>query len=293
MIRAREERPQFAIALMLMALVCFTGIDSSAKWLVEAGLPVGEIVFVRYAAHLLMVLAIFGANHQESLWKMKSPGLTLLRGVMLLVSTGANFIALQYLPLTTTSAIFFIAPLLITALGAIFLAERVGPRRWTAIAIGLCGVLLVTRPWGGGFHWAMLVALALPFAQAVYSIATRHLSGVESANTMQFWAALIPVAMIAPFAFGEWTWPADFWSWAAFLAIGVFGWGGHQIFTVALRYADVSTVAPISYVQMLFMVLSSWLIFHQPPDSWTIAGAAVIVMSGLYVWLRERRLPKR
>lgn len=293
MIRAREERPQFAILLMMMALICFTGIDSSAKWLVEAGMPVEQIVFVRYFGHLLMVLAIFSLDREESLWRMKAPGLTLLRGLMLLVSTGANFIALQFLPLTTTSAIYFIAPLLITALGALFLAERVGPRRWAAIVTGLCGVVIVTRPWGASFHWSMLVALALPVAQAVYSIATRHLSGIESPTTMQFWAALIPVAFIAPFAFGDWWWPASFWSWAAFLAVGIFGWAGHQIFTIALRYAKVSTLAPISYAQILFMTASSWLIFHQTPDIWTIAGGAVIVMSGLYVWLRERRLPQR
>lgn len=293
MIRAREERPQFAIFLMLMALICFTGIDTSAKWLVQAGMPIGEIVFIRYFAHLLIVLAAFSIDHQDSLWKMKAPGLTLLRGLTLLVSTGVNFIALQYLPLTTTSAIFFIAPLLITGLGAIFLAEKVGPRRWAAIMVGLFGVVIVTRPWGASFHWSMLIALALPVSQAIYSIATRQLSGLESPITMQFWAALIPVVFIAPFAFEEWMWPVDFWSWAAFLAIGAFGWGGHQIFTIALRYANVSALAPISYAQILFMTASSWLIFHQPPDGWTLAGGAVIVLSGLYVWLRERRLAKR
>lgn len=292
MIRAREDRPTLAIAIIVTTYLCFTGIDTSAKWLVEAGLPVVEVVFVRYLGHLLMVLALFAPTEGRALFRMRAPWLVLIRGVMLLCATFANFTALQYLPLTVTNSIFFISPLVITALAAIFLGEKVGPRRWAAIAIGLFGVLVITRPWGAAFHPAMFIALIPPVAGAVYTLVTRRLAGAESPDTMQFYAALIPVCALIPFAFGDWRWPSDGWSWFAFLMIGVFGWLGHQLFTLAHRYAEASVLAPINYTQIVVMSLSSWLIFHQPPDRVTILGAAIIVGSGLYVWLRERRVSR-
>ena len=87
-----------------------------------------------------------------------------------------------------------------------------------------------------------------------------------------------------------WTWPSGGAAWLAFLAIGVFGWGAHQVLIIAHRYAPASTLAPISYAQMLYMIASSWLIFAQPPDGWVLGGAAIVAASGLYIWLRERAL---
>ncbi|WP_340109354.1 DMT family transporter [Pikeienuella sp. HZG-20] len=293
MIRAREERPGYAIGLMLAVYICFTGIDTSAKWLVEAGIPVGQVVFVRYFGHLMMVLALFGPSQGASLWRMRSPRLTLVRGLMLLCATFANFTALQYLPMTITISIFFISPLLITASAALFLSEKVGRRRWTAIGIGLAGVLIITRPWGAAFQWAMLISLIPPIANAVYTLITRRLAGVEAPDTMQFWAALIPLIALTPFALTDWVWPVDGWSWLAFVMIGVSGWSGHQLFTLAHRYAEASSLAPLNYSHIVWISISSWLIFHQPPDRATLIGATVIILSGLYVWLRERRVRAR
>lgn len=289
-IRAREDRAPLAIALILATYLCFTGIDTAAKWLVEAGLPVVQVVFVRYLGHFVMVVALFAPTQGRGLLRMRAPGLVLIRGAMLLCATFANFTALQYLPLTVTNSIFFISPLLITALAALFLGEMVGPRRWAAIAIGLCGVLVVTRPWGAAFHPAMFIALIPPTASAVYTLVTRRLAGAENPDTMQFYAALIPVCALLFFAFDDWRWPEDGWSWFAFMMIGFFGWLGHQLFTLAHRYAGASVLAPMNYTQIVAMSLSSWLIFHQPPDRLTMLGAAIIVGSGLYVWLRERRI---
>lgn len=293
MIRAREDRPGLAILLMLATYAGFTGIDTSAKWLVQAGLPVAEVVFVRYLGHLLIVLALFAPVEGRALFRMRQPGFVLLRAAMLVIGTIANFIAVRHLPLTVTNAIFFISPLIVTALAALFLKERVGPRRWAAIFIGLAAVLIITRPWGAAFHPAMFISLIPPVVTAIYALITRRLSGVESPQTMQFYAALVPVAAVLPFAFADWRWPAAGWDWVAFLAIGVFGWAGHQALTLAYRYAGAATLAPITYVQILMMATSSWLIFHQPPDSQTILGAAIIILSGLYVWLRERRIAAR
>lgn len=286
---AREDRPGLAFALTVFVFICFTGIDVSAKWLIESGLPVGEVVFVRYLGHLVFVVAFFLPSQGASLWRMKSPRLTILRGVMLLSATAANFVALQYLPLTVTVSIFFACPLIVTALAALFLGETVGPRRWAAIGVGFIGVLIITRPGGAEFHWAMLVSCIPPFAASVYTLITRRLAGVEAPDTMQFWAAAIPVVALAPFAFADWTWPDAGWSWVFFFSIGFFGWLGHQLFTLAHRYADASALAPLTYQHIVYISTASWLIFHQPPGMWTLVGAAVIIASGLFVWLRERQ----
>ncbi len=293
MIREREDRPGLGLLIMLSTFAVFTGIDTSAKWMIEAGLPVFQVVFIRYLGHLTMVVALFLPVEGRALFRAKMPRLVLIRGVMLATATGANFFVLQYIPLTVNNAIFFISPLIITALAALFLGEKVGPRRWAAVAIGLAAVLIITRPWGASFHWAMFVSLVPPTASAVYTLITRRLAGIESPDTMQFYAALIPVCVAAPLALLDWRWPTDPWTWVAFGAIGFFGWAGHQLFTVAHRFADASTLAPLTYTHICWISLSSWLIFHQPPDLWTICGAAVIILSGLYVWLRERALGLR
>ncbi|MEX2520184.1 MAG: DMT family transporter [Paracoccaceae bacterium] len=293
MIRGREDKPAVAVALALATYICFTGIDTSAKWLVQAGLPVSEVVFVRYLGHLAIVLALFAPVEGRALFVMRKPRLTLIRGSMLVCATFSNFTAMQYLPMTIITSIFFISPLLITAFAAFFLGEHVGPRRWAAVAVGLAGVIVITRPWGAAFHWAMFLCLIPPLASAVYTLITRRLAGVESPDTMQFYAALIPVCILAPFAFLEWSWPQEIWSWVAFGMIGLCGWLGHQIFTLAHRFAGASVLAPFTYSHIVWISLSSWLIFHQPPDSWTIGGAAIIVSSGLYVWLRERKAAAR
>lgn len=252
-----------------------------------------QVVFVRYLGHLLIVLAAFGPSQGLSLVRMRRPAATLLRGAMLACATFSNFFALQYLPLTVTTSIFYISPLVVTVLAALFLGEAIGPRRVFAIVIGFLGVLVITRPWGADFHWAMLVALIPPFAASVYNVLTRKLAGVEAPDTMQFWAALIPLIFLAPLAIPVWTWPEEPVAWALFFLIGFFGWLGHQLFVLAHRYADASTLAPVTYVHIVYMAAASWAIFHHPPEVWTIAGAAIIVVSGVYVWMRERRAHAR
>jgi drug/metabolite transporter (DMT)-like permease len=286
-----EDRSLTGIALMLAALLAFTGIDTCAKWLVLDGLPTTEVVFVRYLGHLALVVALASWGHERFL-RAENPRPVLVRGAFLLFSTILNFIALGYLPLTLTAAIFFSSPLWICLLSIPLLGEEVGPRRWAAMLTGFVGVLVVTRPWAGEVHWAVVLSIGAALSGAFYSILTRRLAGRDSTATQQFYAALLATVGMAPLALAGWTWPSGAASWLAFLAIGVFGWGGHQILIIAHRYAPASTLAPISYVQILYMTASSWLIFAQPPDAWVLAGAAIVAASGLYIWLRERTLAR-
>lgn len=287
-----EDRRLLGILLILAAYLCFTGIDSSAKWLVQAGLPPLQVAFVRYAAHFVIASALLAPRVGVRLFQTRALGLEILRALCLLGSTVCNFTAVQFLPLTLTVTIFFTVPLFVCALSVPFLGERVGVRRWAAIGVGFVGVLIAMAPWRAEAHWAMAVSIGAALCASVYAILTRRLVGVDSAATQQLYAAGVATATLAPsLAFG-WEWPVIGADWLAFALIGVFGWLGHQCLTVAHRYAPASVLAPFIYGQILFMTLSSYLIFHDPIEPRTIFGGAIVLGSGLYIWLRERRLAR-
>lgn len=285
-----RDRRLTGIALMLLTYLLFTGIDTSAKWLIEAGLPPLQVVFVRFAVHLAIVVAVLYPRTGTRLFLSADRPREVLRALCLLGGTVFNFLALQYLPLTVTTAIFFTIPLWVCALSVPLLGERVGIRRWVAILVGFTGVLVATRPWTGEMHWAVLFSVAAAVSASLYSILTRKLVGVDSPHTQQLYGAAIPFLAITPFGLAEWQWPAMGIDWAFFLLIGVFGWAGHQTITMAHRYAPASVLAPFIYSMILYMTASSWLIFDQPADAWVLVGSAIVLSSGLYVWWRERAI---
>jgi drug/metabolite transporter (DMT)-like permease len=220
-------------------------------------------------------------------WKLE-----ILRGTCLLATTGLNFLAMRYLPLTVTSAIQFTSPLIICAMSGPLLGDKVGWRRWLAIGVGFIGILIIVRPGSEAFQPAALLSLGCAFFLALFSILTRKLAGVDSASTQQFFAGATPVILLAPVAFTDWAWPTQPISWVAFFVMGAAGLGGHYLNSVAHRFAAPAILAPFSYLSLLYLSIASWLIFDQPPDRLFILGATIIVASGLYIWLRERKISK-
>jgi drug/metabolite transporter (DMT)-like permease len=285
-----EERRLTGIAFVLIGYFCFTVIDSCAKWLTIAGLPTGEVVFVRYAGQLLCAIAVFAPTHAREMVTTRRPWLELIRGLCLLGSTAANFLALSVLPLTVTSSINFTMPLVLCALSIPLLGEKVGWRRWVAIGIGFIGVLVIVRPGTQAFHPAVLLSLVNVLFVASYMILNRKLAGIDSATTQQFYAGLVATVCVAPFAIKGWMWPVDAIGWFCFVLIGITALVAHQFITVAHRFAQASVLAPFAYLQIISMTASSWIIFHQPPDVWIFVGVPIVIGSGLYIWLRERAL---
>jgi drug/metabolite transporter (DMT)-like permease len=133
------------------------------------------------------------------------------------------------------------------------------------------------------------LSLAAATSNSFYFLLTRRLAGIDPAPTQQFFASAVPSACLAPFAFGQWVWPNDVGIWGLFVLIGGAGMIGHQAITVAHRFAPASVLAPFNYVLILYLTAASWFIFNQPPDHWILIGAAVVVGSGLYIWLRDAR----
>lgn len=291
-IKPVEDKRFAGILLMLGACFCFTCIDTSAKWLVTNDTPTLVTVFARYAGHFLIALAIIAPTAGVSVFATRNLPLEIVRATMLLASTTFNFLAVGFLPLTVTITIMFATPLVVTALSVPILGEKVGWRRWAAIGVGLVGVLVVMRPGVGDLEPAMFLSVAATLCASLYFILTRKLAGVDASNTLNFYAALVPALGVLPFALAVWSWPTEVIDWVPFLLIGFFGWIGHQMVTVAYRFASAATLAPFFYSQVIYMPISSYFIFGDAPDIYVAIGATIIVGSGLYIWLRERRLEK-
>ena len=284
------DKPLFGITLMLLAFLLFSLIDASAKWLAVAGLPALQIAFMRYAGASVIAVARvsrqqtgFDAFRTDYLW------LTIVRALALAAGTLLNFIALRYIPLTLTATIMFAAPIMVCALSGMFLGERVGIWRWSAILFGFVGVLIAMRPFDSSFHWAILLSLGTAFGFTTYSLLTRKLAGKVAVDTQQLYSAVVGTVILAPGAFLTWQIPDTTIDWVIILAIGPIAWLGHEIMTRAHRYAPASTLAPYIYTLLVYMTIWSMLWFDHFPDQWTLTGALIIISSGLVIWFRERR----
>jgi len=284
------DRRLTGIVLIVVAYCCFAVIDSSAKWLGLAGLPIMQVVFLRYAGSLFAVGAFYLPKQGIALIKTRSFRTELLRAGALLGSSVCNLTAVQYLPLTVTSSIAFTMPLILCALSIPMLSEHVGPRRWTAIAVGFVGVLVIAAPGSSAFHPAALLSLAGATFSALYFLWTRKLAGIDSTATQQFYGSLTATIVLAPPALLNWVWPTQSVDWYVCAVIGLAGFVGHQLSTSAHRFAPASSLAPFAYFQIVIMALSGWLVFQQQPDANLYAGAPIVIASGLYLWFREREL---
>ena len=287
-----ESRANLGIMLVLASQLVLLLLDISAKWLSIEGMPTSEIVFVRYGVHVFLLLLLFLPVTGLRLFVSNNWKLEILRGVCLLGTTGLNFLAMRYLPLTVTSALMFTSPLMVCALSGPLLGDKVGWRRWLAICVGFAGILIIVRPGSEAFQPAAFLILGCAVFLALFSILTRKLAGVDTAQTQQFYAGATPIVLLLPVAFNDWVWPSMPISWIAFFIMGAAGLAGHFLNSVAHRFATPATLAPFSYLSLIYLALASWLIFNQPPDQWFILGVIIIVLSGLYIWRRERRLAK-
>jgi len=279
---------RLGITLVTLATLCFSVLDASAKWLVQS-LPVFEVVWLRFSTHVVWMLALLLPRHGWSLLKPASPKLQLLRGSMLASMTALNFWALQYLQLAETGAIQFSVPLLIALLSAWWLGEKLDARRWLAIVSGFIGVLLVIRPGSHAFHPAILLSVMNALLYAAFNLLTRRMVATDSPESMQLISALCATLGLAPFALALWQWPSGALQWVVILLCGLMGGLGHLFVAQAHRHASAAVLGPFLYQQILYMVVWGWLVFRQVPDAFVVAGAVVVVASGLYLLWMEMR----
>ena len=284
---ARSRR--IGIGLVTLATFCFDILEACAKWLVQT-LPVVEVVWLRFVTHVLLMVLLLAPAHGRALVRMHSPRLHLLRAAMLASMTGLNFWALQYLQLAETGAIQFSVPMLIALLSAWWLHEKLDLRRWVAIVGGFAGVLLVIRPGSQAFHPAILLCVGNALLYAAFNLLTRRMVATESPQAMQLLSAVGAALVLAPPALLNWQAPPDTLHWGLIVLCGLMGGLGHLAVALAHRYASAAVLGPFLYQQILYMALWGWLVFSQVPDAFVVAGALVVVASGLYLlWLEMRK----
>jgi drug/metabolite transporter (DMT)-like permease len=280
------------IGLMCATTLVFSCLDATAKYL-GTQMPTLQVVGVRCVTAFVIALLFSNPFTRPDLLRTGRPMLQFWRSSMLLGSTMFNFMAFRFLQLDEAMAILFSTPFLIAILAGPMLGEWVGWRRWTAILVGFSGVLLVVRPGVGGFQWAALLSFGSAVCYAFYNILTRMLSRVDSSETTLFYANLFGCVVMAPVLPFVWTTPPTWLDVALMPALGVLGAGGHFLLILAHRRAPASVLSPFIYTQIVWASMFGYLVFGNVPSRWTIAGAGIVIASGLDLLYRERKVTGR
>lgn len=280
------------IGLIVLACLCFAILDATAKYLGQT-MPALQIVWVRFASHVVIALFMFRIWRNPGFLRTGRPVLQIVRALCLLSTTICNFMAVRYLQLAETISILFAAPFLVTAIAGPLLGEWAGARRWAAIIVGFIGVLIVTQPGFGGMHWAAIYSVGAMFFYAFYALMTRMLAATDSPAGMLIISGLVAAIAMTPSGLSEWTPPGDLLHWVLLLTTGFWGALGHWCFILAHRKAPAPMLAPFIYTQIVWMIALGYLIFADIPTVSTFVGASVVVASGLYILYREqiRKVP--
>ncbi len=286
---ASHERRQrlTGIALMCGAVACFALLDTTAKFL-NLHMDTLQVVWARYTGAFIFPFIVSNPWTRPGLMVSGQPKLQLFRSVLLLTSTICNFMALRYLQLDESVAIQFSTPFFVAALSGPILGEWVRWRRWAAICVGFLGVIVVTRPGGGGLHWAVFLALGAALSYAAYSIITRILARTDSNETTLFYSNLVGAVAMLPVVPFVWVTPSDPLIIALMVVTGAIGSLGHYFLIAGHRLAPASVLTPFIYTEIVWMIALGFLVFHDVPNRWTLAGSAIVVASGLYLLHRER-----
>ena len=279
-----------AIIFSLLGWMFLPVMDGFAKYLSD-DLPILQITWARYFFTVAFVFPIMFFFYKKQLVWSDKPKLQILRGLILLSANICFFYAISIVSLAKALTLAFIAPLIVTAFSPILLGEKVGFRRWTAVAVGFIGSLVVIRPGFLELNLASLAALGTGFFYGFYLIITRKLSVSDNPLLTLLITGMVGailVSIVIPF---NWVKPT-LNQWSLMAGIGVFACIGHLFLILSLKYADASKLAPLGYTEIIPNVIIGYYFFQELPDTWTYLGLFIIVLSGLYISKREYYLRK-
>ena len=273
------------ILLMLLGIVLFTAMDALAKGLI-ARYPTPQVIWARFAGQALIVAILLGPRKIIPTLNSNFPRLHLLRSAFQLGATALFFASLGYIGLAEATALTDINPILITLGAAVFLGERLGPRRILGVVVAMIGALIVVRPGMGVFSAAALLPLGCAVCYAGASLLTRKLGQHEGPWTSLLHAAVfgtVITGLAMPFVWQ----PINGADVVLFAALGILGTAAQMCVIRSFSMAEASAVAPFAYIGIVFATIWGIVLYDEYPDQYTILGALVIVAAGLYVWHRE------
>lgn len=286
---ARPPRPLIGIALMLAAMAILPFIDVIAKKLGQAGMPILIVVWARALFGGLMTLPFALRAEGARAFRPAQPWHHLARACLLFGATFLFFEALKHLPIADALAIFFVNPLVIVILSALVLRERVGPRRWAAVAVGFVGTLIIIRPGLVEVNPGTIYALGAGVALGSYFVMTRQIAGAADAMVLTFQTSAIGAVLMTlalPFL---WQSPTPV-QWVMLAGLGVIATLGHVLITRAYEHAEASLLAPLAFSEIIMATVVGWWFFSDLPDRWTVLGVAILIASAIYISIRERRV---
>ena len=274
-----------AITFNLLAWIMLPIMDGFAKYL-SSDLPVLQITWARYFFTVAFTLPIMFFFFRKNLVWTDKPKLQLIRGLILLTANVCFFYSISIISLAKALTLAFIAPLIVTAFSPIFLGEKVGFRRWSAVIIGFIGSMVVIRPGFVEINLASLAALGTGVMYGFYLIITRKLSSSDNPLLTLLLTGVVGaiiISFVMPFV---WIKPT-LNQWSMMAAIGIFACVGHLFIILSLKYADASKLAPFSYFEIVTNIIIGYYFFSDFPDKWTFLGLFIIILSGIYISRRE------
>jgi drug/metabolite transporter (DMT)-like permease len=280
--------PLHGVALFVAATAVLSLMDVSAKQLAQE-LSFVQVAWSRYFGHVAIAAALLLPRRGLALLSTRRLPMQLFRSALLLACTLLFFAAISIMPLADAVAISFLSPLLVVALAAPLLGERIGVKRWIAVAIGFGGAMAIVRPGAGVVHWGAVLVLIMCFTYALYLVTTRMLAATEDAATTLFYSGLIgavPLTLALPWF---WTTPSSLLDWLLLAGLGLLGAVGHWLVIRAHDMAQAATLAPLNYVSLVWAAMFGFVVFGDFPDGVTLIGAAVLIGTGIYVVSLERR----
>ncbi|MBD0274634.1 MAG: DMT family transporter [Acetobacteraceae bacterium] len=286
--RAPAQNTLLGILFICLSGLLFPMMNGAAK-ILGADYASLQVSWARAFGHVVFMLAAFLPRHGLALLRTRRPGLQIARSATLFCSNLCFFYAVTFIPIAKAAAISMTAPLIVALLAWPMLGERTTVFRVAALGVGFLGVLTVIRPGTAVFHWASLFVLASATCYGLYQILTRTIAAADPPETSTVYSSAVgafAILLVLPFV---WETPRSLFDAALFCSLGVLGALGHYCVAQALSLAPASVVSPFQYFQLLGSVAVGWVVFGDLPDALTWAGAAVIVLSGLFIgWSQTR-----
>lgn len=274
-----SRRSLAGIVLALAAVACFAALDTATKW-ISLVVPALMALWFRYLFQALATTLVFLPRMGQRLLHTEHPRYQALRGSLLLLTSVFAFFSLKYMPVGEFTAVVMFTPLAITLVSALWLKEPVSWRRWALVVGGFLGTMVVLRPGGGHFGWAIVFPLALVASNTAFQLLTSRLARTENPITMHFytgWTGTVLTSLVLP-----WVWvPIQDWQlWAGVVTMGLMGTVGHFLLILAYQRTSTATLMPYMYAQIAFAMLGGWMLFSHVPDHISVIGMVLIALCG-------------
>lgn len=275
-----KSRQGGGVLLIILTTLSFATLDTATKHATQL-VPVLMLLWFRYAFQAVVTFALRFPIQKKTLFATPNPRFQTLRGVLLLCTSACSFFGLQFLPVGEFTAMAMLSPMVATAMAAWILKNHVSQLRWVLMGLGLFGVMLMVRPGGQVFGWALLFPLVLVTTYAWFQVLTSRLSGDENPYTTHFYTGLVGALAMSPGLLWSWSTAAMLGYWYWFVVVGFFGTFGHLMLIRAFNRASAVVLTPYLYTQIAFATLMGWLVFSHVPDALAWVGLAVIAASGI------------